>query len=132
MYTVKTSQLTIEPDTMQLDSPTAPQQAHLGGQLTVTGKHFYAPGDLDPEGKPIANATEPTVELTWTDSSGGAQRKQLALVKTPADSEPRDTQLTVAIPNDLVDPSALPLSSKLRIERAGTQSNQVDLIVTAP
>jgi len=132
MYTVKTGQLAIEPDTMQLDSLTASQQAHVGGQLTVTGKHFYAPGDLDPEGKPIANATDPTVELTWIDSTGGAQRKQLTLVKTPAESAPRDTQLTAAIPADLVDPSALPLSSKLRIERAGTQSNQIDLVVTAP
>ena len=132
LFTVRRGLLTIEADKVQLHPLSGNQPVSQGKQLTLTGRHFYQAGDLDATGKPTTDATDPVVRLSWTDKAGADQSKTLTLVKSPVQAAPTDTQLTVDVQDDLVDPNdptALPLTGKLQVDRAGTPSNAIDVTV---
>jgi hypothetical protein len=120
-FTVHPGGLTIEDDVPKLEPIELPEQAHLGGLLTLSGRNLYAAPELDVHGMPIPNAHPPSVHLAWN-SRSGQQTQDLSPAATPV---PSDSQIAVTIPADLVDPNLLPISANVSVTRNGQQSNEI-------
>jgi hypothetical protein len=95
--------------------------------VSLSGRYFYAVGDLGEDDTPIPNpADPPKVRLEGSDANQQPVQRELP---PDAQPQPHDTQLTITIPADLAQADALPISANLSVHRNNVQSDQVPITI---